>query len=151
MELLQSGEITIAAGLAGDHKGARFPERAITILAVEDWRDAVSMIIPGHASTDVESPEEIPWTVRRANLLVEGLRLPRATGSILEIGAVTLEVTRQTYPCRRMDEAHPGLMKALARNWRGGLTTRVVQPGVVQIGDGAVIVRDMREIQPRLP
>ena len=71
----------------------------------------------------------LPWTTRRANLLVAGVRLPRASGGILQIGSVRLEVTAQTYPCARMEDARPGLLKALAREWRGGVTCRVVEGG----------------------
>lgn len=68
-------------------------------------------------------------------MLVRGLRLPRVKAAIIAVGQVKLEVTGQTYPCRRMDEAYPGLLKALAKDWRGGVTCRVLEGGEIALGD----------------
>ena len=38
MEEVDAAEITVAAGLEGDHKGGRFPDRQVTVLSVEAWR-----------------------------------------------------------------------------------------------------------------
>ena len=128
METLEAGAISLERGLEGDHKGPKFPNRAITILAREDWDAAVADL------TDLAGPVPLAWTVRRANLLVEGIRLPRSRGSILRVGDVELMVTAETSPCRRMEEAHRGLLKALSPDWRGGVTCRVVTAGAVAVG-----------------
>lgn len=141
MEVIDAGMITLEAGLAGDHKGARFPKRQITVLAREDWAAALAQL----GSSDV------PWTVRRANLLVEGVRLPRAKGAVLRIGPVELEVTGQTYPCQEMETAGPGLLKALAPAWRGGVTCRVTAGGAITIGDPVHVVSSPPEHAVRLP
>ena len=91
------------------------------------------------------------WTLRRANLLIKELRLPRVSGAVLRIGAVRLEVTAQTYPCRRMTDVHPGLMKALAKDWRGGVSCRVITGGTVRIGDIAAVESSPDERPLRLP
>lgn len=143
MDVIAEGEITIASGLVGDHKGTRFPRRQITVLALEDWQSAI-----GDIGVDIV---DAPWTVRRANLLIAGLRLPRAKGALIQIGPVMLEVTGQTYPCRRMEDALPGLMKALARDWRCGVTARVITGGTIRIGDGAAVASSPMEHNPRLP
>ena len=145
MTTFAEGMITAGAGLDGDHKGAKFPNRGITLLAEEDWAAAIAEL------ADLAGPVPMPWTARRANLLVEGLRLPRARGAVIALGAVVVEVTAQTYPCRRMDEAHPGLLKALARDWRGGVTCRVVTGGLVRIGDAVRVVSSPTERTVRLP
>ena len=136
METVARAEITVEAGLAGDHKGARLKRRQVTLMAIEDWQAALSELadraptLPG-----LPPPAPLEWTVRRANILTRGLRLPRAPGAILVIGAVRLEVTAQTSPCRRMEEVASGLLKALSPNWRGGVTARVLAAGPVAIGD----------------
>jgi len=142
MQTGQSGFISIETGLAGDHKGAKHKTRQITVLAEEDWAAACADL-GGDALL-------LKWTVRRANLLTRGLRLPRVKGAVLAIGPVRLEVTGQTYPCRRMDEAYPGLLKALAPNWRGGVTCRVLNGGNVSIGDAASLVSSPPEPSPRV-
>jgi hypothetical protein len=80
MQTVDSIDISLEAGLAGDHKGAKFKRRAVTILAREAWEAALADLGP----TD----EPLDWTARRANLLVEGVRLPRAIGTTLRIGRV---------------------------------------------------------------
>jgi MOSC domain-containing protein YiiM len=141
MEPCAAGFITAAEGLAGDCKGAKYPRRQLTVLQQDAWETALA-----------ELGKDLPWTTRRANLLVEGIRLPRGLGSILRIGSVELEVTGQTYPCRRMEQACPGLLSALAKDWRGGITTRVLKGGPVAIGDTAEVVLARPEPKsPRLP
>ncbi|MGQ0672563.1 MAG: MOSC domain-containing protein [Hyphomicrobium sp.] len=145
METLTSGVISVEGGLEGDHKGPKFPLRRITVLAREDWETALAEL------TDLAGPVPLPWTVRRANLLVEGLRLPRARGGRLRIGPVLLEVTYPTQPCGRMDEVHPGLLRALHPEWRGGVTCRVLEGGLVAIGDAAEVTHAPAERTMRLP
>jgi MOSC domain-containing protein YiiM len=139
--------VTIDAGrgLEGDHKGGRFPSRGVTLLARESWDEALA------ALADLAGPVALAWTVRRANLLVEGIVLPRARGAIVRVGPVLLEVTAQTFPCRRMEQAHAGLMKALAPEWRGGVCCRVVTGGVVEIGDAVELISSPPEPRARLP
>jgi MOSC domain-containing protein YiiM len=142
MEELAEGLISVAAGLEGDTKGAKYPSRQITVLSREAWDAALAEIGGPH----------LAWTARRANLLVDGVELPRAKGAVLSVGPVCLEVTGQTYPCVRMEEAHPGLLKALARDWRGGLTCRVVAGGHIAVGAVVdVLVRPPSEPIARLP
>lgn len=145
MQCVESGDIVSGAGLVGDHKGVKFARRGVTILACEDWQAALAEL------TDLAGPVPLPWTVRRANLLVEGLRLPRARGAIIAIGPVRLEVTAQTYPCRRMEAAHRGLLKALAPDWRGGVTCRVLEGGPVRLGDLIQVLSSPAEREIRLP
>lgn len=158
------GEISRAAGLAGDHKGLKFKARAITVLALEDWTRALADLglrpeIAGlreraEVGPSVEADEDgtLSWTERRANLLISGLDLPKAVGGRLAIGrSVVLEVTHPCQPCRRMDDVRPGLLKALHPDWRGGVTARVVVDGPVALGDAVrVLTRPERRVR-RLP
>lgn len=140
MQELSTGLITPQAGLEGDHRGAKYRTRQITVLAREDWE-----------ATLAEVGSDLPWTARRANLLVEGIVLPR-TGGILRIGPVRLEVTAQTYPCARMEEASEGLMPALAKDWRGGVTCRVLEGGHIAVADAVeVLARPPVRARRRLP
>lgn len=145
MEEIGQGDITVDRGLEGDHKGPKFPLRRITVLALEDWERALAELA-GPAG-----PPALPWTARRANLLVQGVRLPRARGAILTVGPIKLEVTYPTQPCARMDEAHLGLLVALHPEWRGGVTCRVLEGGRVTVGDPVVLVHSPPERTPRLP
>ena len=147
MEELPQAAITVAAGLEGCTRGAKYKTRQITVLAREDWEAALAGLTQG----DLVGPVNLPWTVRRANLFVEGVRLPRAKGGILQIGAVILEITGQTNPCNRMEEAHRGLLSALHPAWRGGVTCRVREDGRVRIGDAVEVLVAPKEHVMRLP
>lgn len=141
MERVSRSYIHVDTGLEGDFKGAKHKTRQITVLAIEDWQAALANL--------PEDAQTLPWTVRRANLLVQGLRLPRVKGAVLEVGPVHLEITGQTHPCKRMDEAYSGLLKALAPNWRGGVTCRVLKGGRIALGDQVSIISSPPEPPPR--
>ena len=121
MQELAEAEVTLDGGVADDFRG-RAGRRQVTVLSLESWQ----------AACREAGRTELPWTTRRANLLVTGVDL--AAGGVLRIGAVELEVTGETAPCERMDEACPGLRGALTPAWRGGVTCRVRQPGTLAPG-----------------
>jgi MOSC domain-containing protein YiiM len=125
METLDTVTIGTVDGVAGDLRG-KPGRRQVTVLAREAWDAACA-----------ELGTTLPWTTRRANLLVEGLDLAATTGTRLTIGAVVLEVTGETDPCHRMDEQKAGLRAALTPDWRGGITCRVVRGGTLSVGDPA--------------
>ncbi len=143
MEELSAGRITVAAGLEGDHKGAKFAKRQITILALEAWRAALGEL--------PEAAAELAWTTRRANLLVEGVRLPRARGGVVRFGPAAFEVWYPTMPCARMDKAFDGLRKALHPDWRGGIACAVRSGGDMRLGDEVEVLVSPPEKQRRLP
>jgi MOSC domain-containing protein YiiM len=125
MSVLETAEVTTQAGVAGDVRG-KPGSRQVTIVAREAWEDACR-----------ELGTELPWTTRRANLLVEGLSLVKTAGRRLRIGSVRLEVCAETDPCRVMDAQRPGLRAALTPDWRGGVSCRVLESGYVASGDAA--------------
>jgi MOSC domain-containing protein YiiM len=79
------------------------------------------------------------------------VELPRALGGIVRIGSLLLEVTYPTTPCRRMDQARAGLMRALYPDWRGGVTCRVLEGGRVAIGDPVAVLVSPPVRHVRLP
>ncbi len=137
------GQVAIDAegGPAGDHAG-KHAKRLVTVLSKADWEATLESLDPR---------PDLPWTTRRANLLVDGIALPKVKGAVFRIGPVELEVSGETVPCSRMDEAHQGLRKALAQNWRGGVICVVPTPGVVTIGDPVEILHAPEPKTRRLP
>jgi MOSC domain-containing protein YiiM len=127
MQLLQQAEISTQTGVALDFRG-KHGDRQVTVISADVWRQVC-----------IELGTEIPWTTRRANLLVEGLELPRQPRGEIRIGDVLLEVTGETDPCSRMEEQCAGLKAVLQADWRGGVTCRVVRGGHVSVGDAVTL------------
>jgi len=124
MQCLDSAEISVDSGILGDFRGAQ-KGRQVTILSEPAWQKACAEI-------DVE----LPWTTRRANLLVDGVEFDESyTGRRVRIGEVEMVVTRETNPCSLMDSQQAGLTGALTPDWRGGICCDVVKPGSVKPGD----------------
>lgn len=130
METLERADISTETGVAGDFRGGP-GQRQVTVISTAGWR----------ASCD-DLGSEIPWTTRRANLLVDGIELSGSTGSIITIGAARLLVTGEVDPCWRMDEQYPGLTNALKPEWRGGVSCTVLEGGPVSIGDPVSLSRN---------
>ena len=124
MQLIDSAKISLASGILGDFRGAQL-NRQVTILSESSWRQACD-------SLNVE----LPWTLRRANLLVDDIEFDASfIGRIVTIGPAQLEITQETVPCSNMDFQHPGLTAALAPDWRGGICCKVIRAGEIEIGD----------------
>lgn len=128
METLQRAEISEQTGVANDSRG-KPGERQVTVVSAAAWEAACEAL-----------GRQIPWTTRRANLLVEDFDLPKRTGDVIEIGNVRLLVTMEVDPCSRMDEQFEGLKAALTPDWRGGVACTVLKGGSVRLGDDVAIV-----------
>lgn len=128
MELLETAEVSTETGVARDFRG-KPGERQVTLLSARDWAAACE-----------DLGREVPWTLRRSNLLIEDMDLPKRAGAVVEIGDVRLETTIEIDPCSRMDEQAEGLTAALKPDWRGGVGCRVIRGGTVSIGDPVRLV-----------
>ncbi len=127
MEILKDAEISDESGVANDFRG-RPGKRQVTVMSAEAW-----------ASACKELGQEIPWTTRRANLLVEDVELPQRTGDVIKVGGVRLLITMEVDPCSRMEEQVQGLRSALTPEWRGGVACTVLKGGPVRVGDNVSV------------
>ena len=124
MQSIDSARITVDSGILGDFRGAQ-KDRQITILSEISWKKACHSI-----------NADLPWTVRRANLLLDGVEFNETfPGKSIRIGEVELLVTQETAPCSYMDAQQPGLTAALEPDWRGGICCNVIKAGEIEIGD----------------
>ncbi|WP_182466877.1 MOSC domain-containing protein [Sphingomonas gilva] len=129
IEVIDHVSVSLKGGLAGDFRGAVRPggkgKRQVSLIEAGDWAAAMA-----------ELGADLHWSVRRANLLVEGLDLPQTAGAVLAIGRdVRLEITVECDPCSRMEEIAPGLKAVLTPDWRGGALARVLSGGDIAVGD----------------
>jgi MOSC domain-containing protein YiiM len=123
LQEMNTASVSVEAGIDGDARGRKI-DRQVTVLFRESWDDACR-----------DLGVRLPWTTRRANLLVEGIAPPQQTGGNLKIGDVILKVMLETDPCMMMERAHEGLKAALTPDWRGGVCCKVVSGGDIKLGD----------------
>jgi MOSC domain-containing protein YiiM len=110
-------------GLAGNaNQGGR---RQVILLEESAWKDAM-----------IDLGADLDPATRRANLLISGLSLEGSRGRVLRIGDCRLRIWSECAPCYQMDQAHPGLKKALRPHWRAGACAEVLEGGAVRVGDG---------------
>ena len=130
METLDQVAVTAAEGVHGDFRGglaSSKPGRKRQVSLIEAECVATAM---------AEAEAVLGWSDCRRNLLVQGLRLPRAEGTRVQIGdSLVLEITCECEPCERMDALHEGLRAALTPDWRGGFLGRVIEDGEIAVGD----------------
>ena len=98
MQTKAEAMVSKVAGVEGDFRG-KPGKRQVTVMSSEQWKLACDAV--GSA---------LSWTVRRANLLVDGVNFdPTMVGQQIKIGQCILYVTGETDPCPKMDAQHQGL------------------------------------------
>lgn len=123
MDLHTDASVTFERGVAEDSRGVYRGKRQVTVLSSEAWK-----------LTCEDLGKEIPWTTRRANFLIEGIHLKGTKGKKLKVGTCLLEITGELVPCDRMDAQFDGLTECLSSDWRGGVTCKILEEGVVSLG-----------------
>lgn len=122
MDAVAHARLVAGRGLAGNaEQGGR---RQVTLLEEERWREVMA-----------ELGAALPPEARRANLLLRGVALVGTRGRVLRVGPARLRVFTEVKPCRRMDEALPGLQAAMYPQWRGGAAAEVLEGGEIARGD----------------
>lgn len=121
--------VTLERGVENDIFG-RLGKRQVTVMSKQQWQTVCQQI-----------NADLDWLTRRANLLISGYEFSAAdVGKIISIGAeLKLQITGETDPCKKMEMAHTGLEQALTPDWRGGVTCRVIQAGLIQPDDSVNI------------
>jgi MOSC domain-containing protein YiiM len=116
-------------GLVGNaNRGGR---RAVTLIERETFeRVRLPTLRVGARLGSAAEP-----VMRRANLMVSGVRLAGSRGRVLTIGRARIRIGGETRPCERMDEALPGLRAALEPDWGGGVYGTVLEGGEIAVGD----------------
>ncbi len=122
MDAREGGRMIAGEGLEGNAE--RGGKRQVTILSADAW-----------AKVEAELGAEVDPRARRANLFVRGVDLEESRGRTLEVGRCRILVGGETRPCRRMDDARPGLQAALGPEWRAGAYGEVVEGGEIAVGD----------------
>ena len=113
------------SGLEGDHyQGKLTGKRQVTLINTEHLVAIASML---------GRPEVSPGLLRR-NIVVKGINLLALKDKTFRIGEALLETTGECHPCSRMEEnLGPGGYNAVRGH--GGITARVVEGGMIRVGD----------------
>ncbi|MFQ3325260.1 MAG: MOSC domain-containing protein YiiM [Pseudomonadales bacterium] len=136
MQELAEVNVSLSKGLSGDARG-KPGKRQVSLLSSEQW---------GLACEEVGC--KLPWTARRANILVSGMQFgPQHLGQIVCIGDLRMRIRDETEPCIRMERTQTGLLSALMPAWRGGVLCEVLSPGDIKIGDEVTIFNEQLELE----
>ena len=122
MVLAENISLTPENGVIGDHGTSK--NRQVSLLDEANWIVACE-----------EITANLPWTARRANILVQGLDLQKLVEQRVRVGTALVEVIGEVNPCYVMDAAQNGLKDALKPNWRGGVYARIIESGTVSQDD----------------
>ncbi len=122
MDPRQRATLVAGRGLVGNaNQGGR---RQVTLISAERWAEMMA-----------ELAADLDPTTRRANLMVQGVRLAESRGRVLRVGPCRLHIQGETRPCERMEEAWTGLQGVMARDWGGGAFAEVLDDGEIAVGD----------------
>lgn len=119
----------VGLGLEGDHRCLKTPgsARQVTIISREYIHQIAQQL--GLAAID-------PALLRR-NLVISGMNLNLLRFQRLQIGEAIFETSALCDPCSRMDE-NLGQGGAAAMFGYGGLCAKVIQGGLISVGDQVV-------------
>lgn len=112
------------AGLTGDHaRPTPRNQRQVTLIQWEHLPVVAALIGKPVAPADL-----------RRNLAIAGINLFSLKNRRFRIGQAILETTGWCQPCARLEERlGPGTFQAMRGH--GGLTTRVLEGGIIRLGD----------------
>jgi MOSC domain-containing protein YiiM len=121
----QSATLIAETGIDGDrYKTNRNGGRQVTLIAQEDLAAMASFL-----GLDAIAPELV-----RRNFVTRGINLLALKERRFRIGDAVLETSGDCAPCSFMEEAlGPGGYNAMRGH--GGITARIIQGGLVTIGD----------------
>ena len=116
-------EVTLKAGRGIVGNADQGGRRQVTLIETGDWDVVVERL--GAAADPA---------MRRANVLIAGLSLANSRGRTLRVGPCRLRINGETRPCEQMDDAVPGLRKAMSPPYGGGAFAEVLDDGVIEVG-----------------
>jgi len=111
-------------GLTGDRYKSKNGSRQVTLIQQEHLNAVASFL----------NRQEIHPALTRRNIVVEGINLLALKGKTFRIGQALFEYSGECHPCSRMEE-NLGTGGYNAMRGHGGITARIVESGVVRVGD----------------
>ncbi len=129
IEVVEQVEAIPGEGLTGDRfKGKPESKRQVTFIQAEHL-EAVAKFM---------GVERISPELTRRNIVVRGINLFSLKNHTFCVGTALFEMTGLCYPCSRMEE-NLGEGGYNAMRGHGGITARVIQQGIVRLGDAVTV------------
>ncbi|GAB4482660.1 MAG: MOSC domain-containing protein [Anaerolineae bacterium] len=123
MQALREVTLITDTGVAGDRKAKPGSKRQVLVIPIEV----------------LEAFDLQPGMIRE-NLTLRGVDVfALAAGQQVRVGTALLELTKYCTPCEFMDSVRPGLRAAM--HDRRGMLFRVVQGGVIRVGDAVEVLQ----------
>jgi MOSC domain-containing protein YiiM len=124
-------EARVGTGLTGDRfSGTAESKRQVTLIQAEHLETIGRLL-----QRDAVDP-----ALLRRNIAVDGINLLALNGALFRIGNAIFEGTGGCHPCSRMEEAlGPGGYNAMRGH--GGITARVMEGGLIRLGDEVRLIR----------
>lgn len=117
-----SVEALAGVGLQGDMHAIEGSTRQVLLIEIETL-DALNLL---------------PAMVKE-NITTQGIALMSLkSGQRLRIGSAVLQITKKCNPCGCMEEIHVGMQDALRD--RRGMLARVLQGGIIRVGDTITLI-----------
>ncbi|ABE40154.1 conserved hypothetical protein [Rhodopseudomonas palustris BisB5] len=125
MRITQQATLIAGRGIEGDrYRTTTNGARQVTLIAAEDLAAIAAFL----------GRDDVAAELLRRNLVTRGINLVALKGQRFRIGEALLEGAGDCAPCSRMEEGF-GEGGYNAVRGRGGLTARVLEGGVIRIGD----------------
>lgn len=115
--------------MLGDRYSGNSGNRAVTLIQSEH--------LPAIASFLGESQID-PGLLRR-NIVVSGINLLALKGNCFRMGTALLQYTGPCHPCSAMETAL-GVGGYNAVRGHGGITARILESGIIQVGDPVALM-----------
>lgn len=126
--------MVVENGLKGDHYDGRSGKRSVTLIQQEHLAVIAALL----------HKEKIDPEALRRNIVVSGINLLALKQRTFMIGTAILKMTNLCRPCTHMEEIF-GEGGYNAVRGHGGITARVIKPGLIKLGDKVEVI----EISPK--
>lgn len=124
---VDSADVRTDFGIPEDYRSGKNRRRQITMIEEEALADAARIL-----------GRPVPDGASRRQIVIRGLDLNTLIGHSIRIGDVVLAIERYCAPCQRMnDELGVGGRDAL--RWKAGVTCRVVNGGLLRVGEKVIL------------
>lgn len=129
MEVIEAVEARAGRGLVGDRYASRNGKRQVTLIQWEHLAVIASLL----------GRTELAAELLRRNIAIAGINLLALKNKRFQVGSAILEYTGLCHPCSQMETRFgPGGYNAVRGH--GGITARVLESGIIRVGDPVAII-----------